>query len=417
MKKKLFIITYGCQMNEADSELMARIFRKRGFEVSNNLSEADAVIVNTCTVRQLAEEKAVSQIGRLKYWKADHPDGKLFITGCAAQRLGTRAIKKRFPFVDEVCGAKKIDLFEKIVEKYYPLSEPEDIPAHKNIYRSPFTAYSTVMRGCSHRCSYCIVPSVRGPAVCLPKEAILKDVREKIAAGAKEIVLLGQTVNSYRLDNCSFSGLIREVLDLPGLCRLRFMSPHPLYFDKEFFAILKENNKLARHIHLPVQSGSDRILKLMRRGYTRQKYLDLINRLRSEIPGIAFTTDFIVSYPGETEEDFQQTLSLVNEAGFSSAFCFKYSPRTDKPEMAADIPENITESRLDRLLKAVKEKSHILLNERIAKIEEVLFEASDFGRSSSNFAVRPDIPCEPGSIKKVKIVSAEKNTLYGKVLL
>lgn len=404
-------------MNEADSELMARIFRQRGFDLCNDLSDADVVIVNTCTVRQLAEEKAVSQIGRLKYWKADNPDGKLFITGCAAQRLGTRAIKKRFPFVDEVCGAKKIDLFEKVVERHYPLSKTAEIPEHRNIYRSPFTAYATIMRGCSHRCSYCIVPSVRGPAVFLPKELILKDIKEKITAGAKEIVLLGQTVNSYRTQECSFSDLIREILDLPGLCRLRFMSPHPLYFDKEFFAILKENSKLARHIHLPVQSGSDRILRLMRRGYTRQKYLDLINKLKSEIPGIAFTTDFIVSYPGETEEDFQQTLDLVSEAGFSSAFCFKYSPRTDKPEMAADIPEDVTEDRLERLLKAVKEKSHIILNERIAKIEEVLFETSDFGRSSSNFAVRPDVPCSPGSIRKVKIVSAEKNTLYGKVLL
>lgn len=415
---KLHIVTFGCQMNEADSELMAGIFRRHGFVLTEKLAEADAVLVNTCTVRQLAEDKAVSKIGSLKHWKAAHPDGKLFVAGCAAQRLGAREIKKRFPFVDEVVGAKKIDSFENAVDRYYPAMDiAEDPSLSQNIYRSPFTSYVTIMRGCSHRCSYCIVPAVRGPAVFLPKEHILNEAKRKIAAGAKEILLLGQTVNSYRTENCSFSNLLEEILNLPGLERLRFMSPHPLYFDKDFIRILKENPKLARHIHLPVQSGSDRILKLMRRGYTHQKYLDLLAEIRAELPDIAFTTDFIVSYPGETEEDFQETLRLVDEAGFSSAYCFKYSPRTDKPEMAADIPQEITENRLERLLNAVKEKSRIILTSRIAKIEEVMFETPDFGRSSSNMAVRSDVEVSPGSIMRVKIMSTGKNTLFGKVLL
>lgn len=415
---KLHIVTFGCQMNEADSELMAGIFRRHGFVLTEKLAEADAVLVNTCTVRQLAEDKAVSKIGSLKHWKAAHPDGKLFVAGCAAQRLGAREIKKRFPFVDEVVGAKKIDSFENAVDRYYPAMDiAEDPSLSQNIYRSPFTSYVTIMRGCSHRCSYCIVPAVRGPAVFLPKEHILNEAKRKIAAGAKEIVLLGQTVNSYRTENCSFSNLLEEILNLPGLERLRFMSPHPLYFDKDFIRILKENPKLARHIHLPVQSGSDRILKLMRRGYTHQKYLDLLAEIRAELPDIAFTTDFIVSYPGETEEDFQETLRLVDEAGFSSAYCFKYSPRTDKPEMSADIPQEITENRLERLLNAVKEKSRIILTSRIAKIEEVMFETPDFGRSSSNMAVRSDVEVSPGSIMRVKIMSTGKNTLFGKVLL
>lgn len=415
---KLHIVTFGCQMNEADSELMAGIFRRHGFVLTEKLAEADAVLVNTCTVRQLAEDKAVSKIGSLKHWKAAHPDGKLFVAGCAAQRLGAREIKKRFPFVDEVVGAKKIDSFENAVDRYYPAMDIEEDPSlSQNIYRSPFTSYVTIMRGCSHRCSYCIVPAVRGPAVFLPKEHILNEAKRKIAAGAKEIVLLGQTVNSYRTENCSFSNLLEEILNLPGLERLRFMSPHPLYFDKDFIRILKENPKLARHIHLPVQSGSDRILKLMRRGYTHQKYLDLLAEIRAELPDIAFTTDFIVSYPGETEEDFQETLRLVDEAGFSSAYCFKYSPRTDKPEMSADIPQEITENRLERLLNAVKEKSRIILTSRIAKIEEVMFETPDFGRSSSNMAVRSDVEVSPGSIMRVKIMSTGKNTLFGKVLL
>jgi len=251
MTLKLFIFTFGCQMNEADSELMAGIFRKRGFSLTENLHEADAVIVNTCTVRQLAEEKAVSQIGRLKYWKAEKPERRLFITGCAAQRLGSREIKKRFPFVDEVCGAKKIDSFESIVEKNYPSGFPDFLGTHenimpkqKNIYRPEMTAYVTIMRGCSHRCSYCIVPSVRGSAVFLGKDDILRSAKEKLAAGAKELVLLGQTVNSYRTHGCTFTQLLESVLELPGLERLRFMSPHPLYFDEGFFMLLKNNKKL-----------------------------------------------------------------------------------------------------------------------------------------------------------------------------
>ena len=405
-------------MNEADSEHIARIFRKRGFELTDKLNDADAVLVNTCTVRQLAEDKAISQIGRLKHWKKAKPEGKLFVTGCAAQRLGARNIKKRFKYVDIVSGAKEIGKIENIIDSAYPLHTALNIDAKpENIYLSPLTAYVTVMRGCSHRCSYCIVPSVRGPAVFLSREEIIRDAKEKLAGGAKELVLLGQTVNSYKLPGYTFSNLLEEILNLPGLLRLRFMSPHPLYFDKDFKRILKQYPKLARHIHLPAQSGSDRILKLMRRGYTHNQYLDIIKDLREEIPDLAVSTDFITGYPGETEEDFQETLRLVSEARFSSAFCFKYSPRTDNPAMASDIPENILEERLDRLLKAVKKISNVILLERIAKIEEVLFETADFGRSSSNMAVRINSAAEPGSLKKVEILSAERNTLHGKVLL
>lgn len=413
-------------MNEADSEYMARLFRRRGFSLADKLDEADAVIVNTCTVRQLAEDKAVSQIGRLKYWKKSHPEGKLFVTGCAAQRIGAKKIKKRFPYVDEITGARSIENFDRLIDSVYRKNKisgeegKKEIPENtgpENIYRSPLTAYVTIMRGCSHRCSYCIVPSVRGPATFISREEIIKDAKEKLAAGARELVLLGQTVNSYRLSGFTFSNLLEEILVLPGLERLRFMSPHPLYFDRDFKRILKQNSRLARHIHLPVQSGSDRILKLMRRGYTHQQYLELLAELRAEVLDMSFTTDFIVGYPGETEEDFQETLRLVEEAGFTAAFCFKYSPRTDRPEMAADISDKIMESRLDILLKAVKKNSRVILRERIGKIEEVMFETPDFGRSSSNMAVRINSETAPGSIRKVEILSAERNTLHGKVIL
>lgn len=414
MQEKLFIITFGCQMNEADSEYMAMLFRKRGFTLTDDIKQANAIIVNTCTVRQLAEDKAISQIGRLKYWKANHPEGKIFITGCAAQRLGAKKLKHKFPFIYEVLGAKNILSFDKLLDKYYP-KITSDI-RYQNIYRSPLTAYVTIMRGCSHHCSYCIVPSVRGNASFISPSEIIADTKEKIAAGAKEIVLLGQTVNSYKFEKFTFTNLLSEILNIQGLSRLRFMSPHPIYFDKDFKKLLAQNTKLARHIHLPVQSGSDRILKLMRRGYTHQKYLDLLTELRSITPELAISTDFIVSYPSETETDFAETIRLVNEASFSAAFCFKYSPRTDKPEMAADIPEKITEKRLEQLLKTVKKNSHLALSQRIAKIEEVLFETPNFGRSSANMAVRIAQEVQPGSIHKVLIEAAEHNTLHGKVI-
>ncbi|MCM2268319.1 MAG: MiaB/RimO family radical SAM methylthiotransferase [Elusimicrobiales bacterium] len=401
-------------MNEADSEGIAAAFRRRGYTLTEDIKKADAVVVNTCTVRQKAEDKAISQIGRLRVWKEKRPEGKIFVVGCAAQKLGGKYLKNRFPFVDEVVGAKAIEQFEdSLIRQLGP--SPETETSHQNIYRSPQTAYVTIMRGCSHKCSYCIVPAVRGPAVFLSPEAVLADAQAKLAAGAKEIVLLGQTVNAYRHNKTTFDRLLRKVLQLPGLERLRFMSPHPLYFDGAFEALLAEQPKLARHIHLPAQSGSDKILKAMRRGYTSGEYLNLIARLRLAAPGLAVSTDFIVGYPGETEKDFKDTLAMVEAGRFSLAYCFKYSPRTDQPEMAADLPNEELENRLERLLAAVKKNSLLVLNERIGKIEEVLFETENYGRASGNFAVRVKAGGAPGRMERVLVAGAEKNTLNGKI--
>ena len=413
--KRVHIITFGCQMNEADSEDIAAAFRTRGYEVTPDLKKADAVVVNTCTVRQKAEDKAISQIGRLRVWKARHPAGKVFVVGCAAQKLGEKYLKGRFDFINEVVGARAIEKFEdSLIRQLGPVTKGE--AEHQNLYRSPQTAYVTVMRGCSMKCSYCIVPAVRGPAVCLSPEAVLEDASAKLAAGAKELVLLGQTVNSYRHGRTGFAALLKKVLRLPGLERLRFMSPHPLYYDEAFMKVLEEEPKLARHMHLPAQSGSDRILKAMRRGYTRGQYLDLLASLRKAAPGLAVSTDFIVGYPGETEADFLDTLRLVEEGRFSLAYCFKYSPRSDRPEMKTTIAEAVMETRLEKLLAAVKKNSRVVLEERICKIEEVLFETATYGRSSANFAVRVEAGGIPGKLSGVLVDGAEKNTLYGKLI-
>ncbi|MCX5784122.1 MAG: tRNA (N6-isopentenyl adenosine(37)-C2)-methylthiotransferase MiaB [Elusimicrobia bacterium] len=409
---KVCIITFGCQMNEADSADIAAAFHERAFELTEDISKADAVVINTCTVRQKAEDKAVSQIGRLRKWKRDKPAGKVFVMGCAAQRLGGKFLKTKFPFIDGVLGAKELGRLQELLDAHF--ETPGTVPAE--IFKSPLSAYVTIMRGCSLKCSYCVVPSVRGEAVCIEPEAILEEARAKAGAGAREIVLLGQTVNAYRCGKTAFAGLLKKVCAIKDVRRVRFMSPHPLFFDKAFFELLAGEPKLSRHIHLPVQSGSDRILKLMRRGYTRAGYLDLIARMRAAAGDVSVSTDFIVGYPGETEEDFSRTLALAREGGFSFAFCFKYSPRTDKSEMKTQISEPLMEARLERLLSAVKENSRDILKKRIGKIEEVLFETETSGRTSTNFTCFTDRAGSPGETLRVEITGTDKNILNGKVI-
>ena len=414
-------------MNEADSELMAGSFIKRGFELTDTLKKADAVVVNTCTVRQRAEDKAVSQIGRLRKWKLARPDGRIFVAGCAAQRLGGKYLKNRFPFVDEVIGAKDLDSVDAAVEMFFGLSSPASREPRAANYEppppaSPVSAFVTAMRGCSLKCAYCIVPSVRGPARCLPPEEILASAADKAAAGAREIILLGQTVNAYSYGSpsggLSFAGLLQKTSELPGVGRVRFMSPHPLYFDAAFFRVFRENPKLARYVHLPVQSGSDRILKAMRRGYTRAKYLEIVAEIRAAAPEAAVSTDFIVGYPGETEKDFKETLSLVGESGVSFAYCFKYSPRDGAPDPAPGVPEAEMEERLTRLLAEVKKNSSDILNARIGRIEEVLLETVDSGRTSANFVVRLDdaTGLKPGGLVRAEITGVKKNALKGRFI-
>ncbi|MEI7482463.1 MAG: tRNA (N6-isopentenyl adenosine(37)-C2)-methylthiotransferase MiaB [Elusimicrobiota bacterium] len=422
-------------MNEADSELMAASFIKRGFKLTDDLKSADAVVVNTCTVRQRAEDKAISQIGRLRVWKKNHPEGKIFIAGCAAQKLGGKHLKHRFPFVDEVIGAKSIDKVDATVEMYYSAAARQQDRAAVTTNASLSTdhlplatvsnvsAYVTAMRGCSLKCTYCIVPEVRGPASYLPPEEILADAASKAAAGAREIILLGQTVNAYAYKTpegtVSFADLLSKTSAVTGVSRVRFMSPHPLYFNADFFRVFRDNPKIARYVHLPVQSGSDRILKAMRRGYTRAEYLDIVAKIREAAPEAAVSTDFIVGYPGETEADFKETLSLVAASGISFAYCFKYSQRTDAAGLAPDLGEAEMEERLSRLLAEVKKNSSDILNKRIGRIEEVLLEAEDFGRTSANFIVRLDrkTGLRPGSLIQAEITGVSKNTLKGRLTL
>ncbi|MBU2529591.1 MAG: tRNA (N6-isopentenyl adenosine(37)-C2)-methylthiotransferase MiaB [Elusimicrobia bacterium] len=422
--KKLYIKTFGCQMNEADSELIAASFKRRNFEITQNLKEADVAVLNTCTVRQLAEDKAISMIGRLRKWKLLKPSRKIIVAGCAVEKLGNKDILSRFPFVNLTIGAKSINKFDdalnNIVGKAKKPQKQKPTP-EASLFNSPITAYITVTRGCSLKCSYCIVPAVRGEAEHIAPDEIIKEVKVKIKNGAKEMVLLGQTVNSYSSQykgkKINFADLLKLISKIDGVKRIRFMSPHPLFFNESFFKLFKKDTKIARHIHLPAQSGSDRILKLMRRGYTKKQYLDIIGKLRLADKDTAISTDFIVGYPGETEKDFNETLKLAKAGNFNFAFCFKYSPRTDEDCKSKNlIPKEILKKRLDILLKTIKLNSKEIFNSRIGKMAEVLIEDNNYGRSSKNFKVKIDKLFEPGKLLKAKIVKNEKNTLHGKVV-
>ena len=275
--KKVYLQTFGCQMNEADSQEMMLVLAAKGCMQTDKLEEADIVLINTCTIREHAEHKAVSYLGRLAKWKAAKEDRKIIFTGCAAQRLGQK-IKKKFPHTDIVNGAKNIDNFSDIIERENLFERENQTPVLPQ-NKSPI-ALVNIMRGCSCKCSYCIVPYVRGEAYSLDPKNILAQVQAALEAGAKEIVLLGQTVNAYSYKGLSFSKLLREVCSFDKLLRLRYLSPHPMFINDEFLQTLKDCPKIARHIHLPVQSGSTKILADMKRNYTREELLAKLKALK-----------------------------------------------------------------------------------------------------------------------------------------
>ena len=405
--KKVFLQTFGCQMNEADSEEMMLILAAKGCEQTENLQEADIVLVNTCTIREHAEHKALSYLGRLAKWKAQKEDRKIIFTGCAAQRLGQK-IKKKFPHTDIINGAKNIDNFASIIEKNNLLEgQIENSVLAKN--KSPI-ALVNIMRGCSCKCSYCIVPYVRGEAYSLDPKGILEQVNFALENGAKEIVLLGQTVNAYNYKGFSFSKLLREVCSFDKLVRLRYLSPHPMFINEEFLQTLKDCPKIARHIHLPIQSGSTAILADMKRNYTREELLAKLNALK-EI-GIEISTDIIVGYPKETDKDFNDTLTLCQEAKFNAAYCFKFSPRKGTPAaLLKELPQEILEKRLDILLNEIKQSSKAAYARQEETTQQVLFETPTNGRTSNNFWVRTEEKYPVGAVIDLKIKKSKDTIL------
>lgn len=396
---RLFTISFGCQMSFSDGAEMARPLLARGFRAAEGLDDADALILNTCTVRQHAEDRALSQIGRLKEWKEARPERLLIVAGCAAERLGPW-LRDRFPYIDLVVGAKSVEQYPEILDKALGDRFAWTAADGGEAAPGPAAAFVTVMRGCNYACSYCIVPAVRGRELYRPLDTVLAEVRARAAEGAREVTLLGQTVNSWRdARGRDFADLLRAVDASGAVGRLRFMSPHPHFLTERLAAAMAECPSVAPHMHLPAQSGSDRLLKAMRRNYTAAQFLAKAAMLRERVPGLALTSDFIVGFPGETEEDFAATLGLARAADLDNAYCFAYSPRegTESFALGDPVPDAVKQERLARLLEAVDANTARKLAALAGRRVRVLLETPTDGRTEGHFRARLEAPGVPGT--------------------
>ena len=419
---KFYVRTYGCQMNVADSDEMGRHLQARGLVQTEDMDEAAVLLVNTCTVRQHAEDRAFSEIGRLKKWKSRQPGRKVVITGCAAERT-KEYLENRFPHIDLVVGAKSIEDFGRIVEGLLERRDTdEDLEYAIPATNDKMSAFVTIMRGCNYSCTYCIVPYVRGRESYHPIEQILSEVRDRVAEGAREITLLGQTVNSYHRDgskgrDTDFADLLENVATVDGVERIRFISPHPYYMTDRVIETMATVPQVCESLHLPVQSGSTPILRKMLRNYTREHYLKLIDKLRTAMPGMTISTDIIVGFPGETDDDFRQTLSLIEEAQFDWGFIFKYSTRDGTPAAAWEsFSQELIEERHQECLALV---DRIALEKRrklLGTPQEVLIEENAFGRTRTNYKTQVTGNVLPGETVRVEITNAHRTTLEGKVV-
>ncbi len=358
---RIYIETYGCQMNVSDSELMLGVLGRDGYVRTDDPALADVLLVNTCAVRDHAEQKVLSRLGELKLYK--RRDNVLGVVGCMAQRLGPRLLE-RVPQVDLVIGPDGYGGLPELIARaragersaqveFKSWEHYEDVPPLRD---TAVSAFVTVQRGCDYRCTFCIVPMTRGPERSRKLGDVVREVEGLAAGGTTEVTLLGQTVNSYADGEHDFADLVRAVGAVPGLRRLRFTSPYPTDFTGRVLAAMAETPTVCEHVHLPVQSGSSRVLKRMLRRYDRARYLEVVAALRSAVPGLALTTDIIVGFPGETEQDFQETVSLVEHVGYDDAFTFKYSPREGTPatRLKDAVPDDVAGERLERLIAVVR---------------------------------------------------------------
>jgi len=361
--RRAFIETYGCQMNIGDSELMAGALAGRGYVTVDDPARADVIVINTCAIREHAETRVLGRIGQLQVHRRSHPDLVLAVTGCMAQRMGGDLLEGTAG-VDIVAGPdsyrKLGDLVDEMrfgaVPRGQTLLTLDGMEAYEgveSIRREGVTAWVTVQRGCDHRCTFCIVPYVRGGEKNREASAVLREVRDAVAAGYSEVSLLGQTVNSYRAGDWTFADLLRAVARVDGVKRVRFTSPHPIDVTDEMVAVMAEEPAVCPQLHLPVQSGSDRVLKRMVRRYTAQQFLDTVDRVREGVPGIALSTDVIVGFPGETEEDFEATLSLLRQVRFEDAFLYRYSLRDGTPATRLPASDFVSDKTSGRRLEAV----------------------------------------------------------------
>ena len=402
MGKKFYIETLGCAMNVRDSEhMIAELTSKEGYEPTDTLEEADLILINTCSVREKPVNKLFSEIGVFNKRKKE--GAKIGVCGCTASHLGEE-ILRRAPYVDFVLGARNVSKITKVL--HTPKAVEVDIDYDESRYAfgefrtSPYKAYVNISIGCDKKCTFCIVPHTRGEEISIPAELIVQEARKAARSGAKEIFLLGQNVNNYgrrfsgEHPKTTFTDLLKMVSEIEEVERIRFTSPHPLHMDDAFLEEFARNPKICKSMHMPLQSGSTRILKAMKRGYTKEWFLDRAAKLRAMVPDVTISTDIIVAFPGETEADFEDTMDVLEQVRFEQVFSFKYSPRplTPAQDYADQIPDAVGSERLQRLQARHGEILDAMKAERLGRVYEVYFEelragGTVAGRSDNNLLI------------------------------
>ena len=439
MSKKATVITYGCQMNVNESAKMKQILQKMGYEIVDDIDDSDLVFLNTCTVREGAAVKVYGKLGDLKRLK-EKKNGKMIIgvTGCLAQEVRDEFIKKT-PYVDLVLGNQNIGRIPDIIERlekgedvHVVMVEDEDeLPQRVDAdFGDDIVASISITYGCNNYCTFCIVPNVRGMERSVPLHEIVQDVKKYTEKGYKEILFLGQNVNSYGSDLAdetdNFAKLLRESAKIEGDFWIKYVSPHPKDFTDEVIEAIADNSKIARMLHLPLQSGSTKILNAMNRGYTKEEFITLAKKIKEKIPDIGLTTDIIVGFPGETDEDFQDTMDVVNEVGFENAFMFMYSKRSGTPAatMEEQVEEQVKSERLQQLMRLQNYKAKEESQKYLGKTVKVLVEGPSrknpemlTGRTSTHKIVlfKSDRTDLKGKFVHTRIYEAKTWTLYGEL--
>ena len=429
MSKKLFIETLGCAMNERDTEhIIAELNKHHDYESTDTLTEADLIIINTCSVREKPVQKLFSELGQFNKVKKD--GAKIGVCGCTASHLGADIIK-RAPYVDFVIGARNVSKISQAVMKKgtveIDINYDETGYEFSEYRNSGFKASINISLGCDKSCTFCIVPATRGEEISIPYDIILKEVKKAVQSGAKEIFLLGQNVNNYgkefKQEKYNFTRLLQDISKVNGVERIRFTSPHPLHMDDEFIEEFASNPKICKSIHVPLQSGSTEILKAMKRGYSKEWFLNRCEKIKSLVPNVRISTDIIVAFPGESNEDFAHTIDVVNKVKFDQIFNFKYSPRPNTPaEHMEQVDSKIASERLTDLIELHKTHQDELMAAQVGSVHKVYFEdlkpnGEIMGFSDNYLQIFVKGSEELlGQIVDVKITKASRTSLKGEVL-
>jgi tRNA-2-methylthio-N6-dimethylallyladenosine synthase len=434
MEKTYYIETYGCQMNVADSELVSGLLHREGYREAENLESAEVIFVNTCAIRDHAEAKVHSRLGHFNRLKKERPELLIGVLGCMAQNLKDELLENK-PYVDIILGPDSYRQLPGLLKNRTrtrdhmvdtKLSRYEVYDGLFPSRKEGINAWVSIMRGCDKFCTFCIVPFTRGRERSRSMDSIAKEVREAVASGFVEVTLLGQNVNSYRHEGNDFSDLLKRIAGVPGLKRIRYTSPHPQDITTDLLETMAGHDTICNSIHFPLQAGSNRILKRMNRTYTREHFMDMAEQIRKILPGVGISTDIIVGFPGETEEEFRETLEVMNSVRFESAFTFKYSPRpyTKAAEFTDPVPEDIKQERLERLIKLQKKHTLERNQEDVGSIERVLVE-KESKRSAEQWVGRTDsnkwVIFDKGSTRvkdmvTVKVTEARGVSLMGELV-